>query len=205
MQFACNPLVYRQTAASRFSYFAGSWDELVAITERHFHTAVDVDGEEEGLRKKVTITGADCAGFFSGVAVVDENTVLEASCRKRLPDELPYIQHLAVNGKKEPALCVDIILYHRDRLTLEERTFPSPRIGFITTLPEVVEADWQIISVNCRATEEKEPLTPQAMARNDAARLGLPEGAGGTPATYTAEQYRRSIQYWSNRAMVKGS
>lgn len=199
MKFACNHFVFRQTEESRFSYFAGSWDALVAIAESNFHKAVDVDGESEGKRKKVTITGADCSGFFSGVAVLDESTVLEAFCRKRRDDELPYVQHLAVNGKKEPALCVDIILYHRDRLSESERNSAPPGAP-----PVLNDAEWQIISVNCRATLEEEPLTPMAMARNEAARLGLPEGAGGTPATYTAAQYRASILYWSTRAMVKG-
>ena len=62
-------------------------------------------------------------------------------------------------------------------------------------------AEWQIVSVNCRTTEAPEPPTPQAMMRNFFAKLGRPEGAGGSPMDYTAKQFAESIAYWSCRAM----
>lgn len=195
----CNPFVYRQTKDSRYSYFDGSWSELEALVKDHFPTAVKI--EAEGLRLKVTLPTTVCHRFFSAVCVLDEHSQLEAIFAARNEHEQPYLQHSVVNGVKTRAEHVDIILYHQSILTREEKSyFPEG-----ATEAVVVENEWQIISVNARATTEEEPPTPQAMARNEATRLGLPEGAGGTARAYTAEEYMRSILYWSGRAMAKGS
>jgi hypothetical protein len=57
------------------------------------------------------------------------------------------------------------------------------------------DSDWEIISINARATVDDEPLTPMAMARN------FLEFTGGTKAEYSAEEFAKSIVYWSNKAM----
>ena len=194
----CNPFVFRQTKFSRYSYFDGSWSELEALVKRHFSIAVKI--EPDGLRLKVTLPQEACRRFFSAVCLLDEHSQVQAIFAARSEGEQPYLQHSVVNGVKTRAEHVDIILYHRSILTLEEKSyFPDGASEAV-----IVENEWQIISVNARATAEEEPLTPQAMARNEAARLGLPEGAGGTTRAYTAEEYMRSILYWSRRAMAEG-
>lgn len=195
---ACNPFVFRQTEDSRYSYFAGSFDELVDLVEQYFFLAVNAS--PDGLRKKVTLPVEVCHRFFSSVCLLDEHSLLEAVFAARAPRELPFVQFSVVDGEKTEAKHVDIILYHESVLQPEEKVY-TPE-GAVE--PVVVENEWQIISINARGTVEEEPLTPQAMARNEAARLGLPEGIGGTPASYTPEQYMRSILYWSVRAMAKG-
>lgn len=196
---ACNPCVLRQTADSRFSYFAGSFDELVDLVEQYFFLAKNISGD--GLRKKVTLPVEECGRFFSGVCLLDEHSILETVFASRFPGEMPYKQTVVVDGEKTRAKFVDIILYHVSALKPHEKEhWPEGPTG-----PKVVvDNEWQIISINARSTEDEEPPTPEALARNDASRLGLPEGQGGTPAAPTADDYRRSILYWSGRAMSKG-
>jgi hypothetical protein len=197
---ACNPFVFRQTPESSFSYFAGSFDELVALVDRHFDKKKPADKPGSF---RITLEGDEAAGFFSSVVECDEDTILESTFARRkgaLPGELPCITVRAVTGKKTPAVVVDIVLYDRSVLTDEECTYTPP--GSDVTV--VVEAQWQIITINARATPGPEPTHPLTTARNDSARLGLPEGIGGTPANPTAEDYRVAILYWSRRAMFRG-
>lgn len=197
---ACNPFVIRQTPESSFSYFAGSFSELAALVDRHFDKRVPGDKPNS---VKIVLAGEDARGFFSAVVECDEETVLESFFARRRgarPNEQPAITTRAATGKKLPAVVVEIVLYNKAGLSVEDRTYPSQG----QEEPVVVEAEWQIITVNARTTPGAEPLHPLTMARNEAARLGEPEGAGGSPATYTAEEYREAILYWSRRVMFKG-
>ena len=166
-------LVRRQTQASRFSYFDGSWEELVALVEQHF------DRAQPGCRDGVVLVPVPVEGFCSGVVRITPETVLKATFAARREGEEPYVQVVAVGGEKLPAMAVDIVLYKRDVLGDEATT----------------DAEWEIVSINARPTEEPEPLTPTAMMRN---MLELP---GGTPATYTAQQFAEALRYWSQHAM----
>lgn len=197
---ACNPFVIRQTPESSFSYFAGSFEELVVLVDRHFDKRLPGDKPNS---VKIVLEGEDARGFFSAVVECDEETVLESFFARRRgaqPDEQPAITTRAVSGKKLPAAVVEIVLYNKAGLSAAERTYPAQG----QEDPVVVEAEWQIITVNARTTTGAEPLHPLTMARNEAARLALPEGKGGSPATYSADDYRTAILYWSRRAMFRG-
>lgn len=170
-----NPFVRRQTANSQFSYFAGTWSELEALVEAHSCNAIP------GYRDGVLRVPVPPQGFFSGVVQVTPETELAAKYEARRPGEQPFVQVVTLGGEKLPARAVEIILYRKDVLEADN----DPTSG----------AEWDIISINARPTLEEEPMTPMAMARN---MLGLP---GGTPATYTAEQFAHAIIYWSSRAM----
>jgi hypothetical protein len=171
-----NVFVLRQTAESRFSHYAGS--SLVPLVEENFSQA------KSGYRDGVLLVSVPPMDFYCGVVEVTPETTLQATFKARKEGEQPYIVVEAVDAKKLPAKVVEVVIYRRDTL-LEEG-------------PDAVstEADWEIVSINARPTEEEEPLTPMAMARNF---LELP---GGTKAEYTAEEFARSIEYWSRRAMV---
>lgn len=206
-----NPMVYRQTPESRFSHFesesgqaADAFPELLRLIAGHLATEPDTVEviDEDGLVVKVHLPESLVVGrFFSGVVKLEEGDTLRSFFAPRvraIEGEQPFIQTLVVGGKKSPAKRVEVIIYHRDALELDERTWIPP--GADATV-EVTE-DWQVVSVNARDTVEPEPPTPQAMARNMAAGLGLPEGIGGTERTYTAEDFMRAILYWSARAMA---
>jgi hypothetical protein len=221
-----NSFVFRQTAQSRFSHFepasgnpADTFAELEAVVAHQFSRAVWAESpdsldlangprliksREDGMVIKLVLAHADCKGFFSGVVRADESTVFKTVCSVRdraLPGERPYIHSVAVEGKKAAAVVVEIVLYHVSALSEEERTYTPEGAN----VPVVQDGEWQVISVNARDTFNPEPATPQAMARNMAAYLGLPEGVGGTPRLYTAEELMQSILYWSDRTMSSGS
>ena len=197
-----NNFVYRQTPESRFSHFDGTWEQLEALVAEAFaDKAARVTLRDDGKIVKVVLPADKCAGFFSGVVPVDAETELRSFYAVRdgaVEGEQPFVQTVAVGDCKTPACYVEVILYHRDALTPDERTWPatSAHAGLVQ------DGEWQVVSVNARATAEPEPPTPQAMARNMAARLGLPEGKGGTAREYTAEQFMESILYWSQRVMA---
>lgn len=221
-----NNFVHRQTALSRFSHFepasGNPRDTLIdldALVAYHFDKATwatdpaDLDltsgprlikDRADGKVIKLILAPEDCKGFFTGVVRADHETVFKTVCSVReraLPGERPFIHSVALNGKKTPAVYVEIILYHVSALSVEERTYTPEGADKAV----VQEAEWQVVSINARDTLAPEPPTPQAMARNMAAHLGLPEGVGGTARLYTAEEFVQSILYWSDRTMSSGS
>lgn len=177
MRVGISNFVRRQTPDSKFSHYAGTWEDLVSLVESQF------DSAKAGYRDGVVLVPVSPAGFFSGVVEVTPETPLRAEFSARREGEDSFLSIVALGGEKLPAAAVDVVLYRRDVL-LEEG-------------PDAVstQAEWEIISLNARPTEGPEPLTPMAMARNF---LELP---GGTKATHSAEEFARAIIYWSKRAM----
>ena len=170
-----NDFVRRQTADSKYSHFAGSFEDLAKLTEQHFAEA------NPGYRDGVILVPVPTDGFFSGVVEVTPETPLRATFTARRKGEDPYLMVEAIGGDKLPAQVVEVVLYRHDVLMAE---------GNAST-----EAEWEIVSLNARPTEGPEPQTPMAMARNF---LGLP---GGTKADYTAQDFAEAIVYWRKRAM----
>lgn len=170
-----NSIALRQTAESKFSHFAGSMEELAALVEVHFAEAMP------GYKDGVLLVPVPAEGFFSGVVEVTPETPLRAVFTARRKGEDAYLQVEAVGGDKLPAKVVEIVLYRHDVLAENNDA--------------TTDAEWEIVSLNARPTGEPEPVSPMAMARNF---LALP---GGTKADYSAEEFARSIVYWSKRAM----
>ena len=172
-----NSFVLRQTPESKFSHFAGSFEELAILVSENFGNAT------RGYREGVLLVSVSADNFFSGVIELTPEVELSASFAARRKGEMPYIQVVAVGGEKLPAKFVEVVLYAREVL-LEEG-------------PDAVSSncEFEIISINARPTEGPEPLTPVTMARNF---LGL---AGGTAGNFTAQQFAEAIIYWSTRAM----
>lgn len=209
--FALGGMVRRQTRTSKFSHYespcgseARDMDALDTFVQELMSTNPPrQNARPDGLVMRVEVPPHLCQGFFSGVVNVTEETTLLPSFGVRkggVEGELPFLSYLAAGSDKSPAGGVTIVFYHHDALTQEERTWRDEG-----SVEHEVTATWQVITVNARATQEPEPMPPQAMARNMAAALGIfPEGTGGTPCTYTAEEFVRSIHYWSRRAMCTG-
>ncbi len=179
-----NDFAKRHTPASRFSHFAGSTADLLALAAECLPHA------RPGNRDGVLTVPVPIAGFFSGVVIATDKMGLDAQWVRRAEGEDPYIEITAPDAKKGAATSANLIVYRRDLLA------PSGRAS--------TDCDWEIVSVNVRADRPglgggvagEEPPTPLSMARN---QLGRP---GGSPATYTAAEYAKAILYWSRRVMV---
>lgn len=178
--------VKRQTPQSRHSHFDGSWEELTRLVLAHWPLAT-VSPHNSGVRlvpMPTSVTGR----FYTGIVEVTPDMALKAEFEPRVPGEDAFIQVMACGQGKQPARRVEIILYSHETLA-KDGDAPPER-----------EADFYIVSVNGYASDEEEPMSPMTMARNF---LGL---KGGTqPETpYTAEEFARSILYWSRHARVDG-
>lgn len=168
--------VKRQKPQSKYSHYEGSWEELENLVEDNF------DKQQPGYRDGVVLVPVDPKGFWASTIQVTPSTALKATFGARQDGELPFVSVTAINGVKMPAKAVDVILYRRDVLMeTHEASNSTP---------------WEIISVNARATDEEEPMHPLTMARN---MLQLP---GGTKGEYTAEQFAKSIAYWSDKVLA---
>lgn len=171
---AMNSFAKRQTADSRFSHFGGTFEELCALIEANF------ENQEPGDRDGIILVTVPAEGFFSGVVQVTADTELLSSFEARRDDEAAFVQTVALDAQKMPAQHVQVVLFNQATLGDDAST----------------DADWEVISINARATEGEEPMTPMAMARNF---LGL---EGGTLTLYTADQFAEAIIYWSDKVMV---
>jgi hypothetical protein len=119
--------------------------------------------------------------FFSSTVPVTETTALKARFVPRVPGEAPFIQIGSPGASKSPARHVEIILYAHDTLAVDGDAPPTR------------EADYYIVSVNAYPSREPSPMSPMTMARN---YLGL-KGGTKPEVPYTAEDFARSIVYWS--------
>jgi hypothetical protein len=173
---AINPFVRRQTAASQFSHYEGSWEKLAELVEAH------LDQAKPGYMDGVKLVPVPADGFYAGVVALTAETPLQAVYAARREGEEPYVEIRASAAAKQPAAAVDIVIYSHDVLAAD---------GDASS-----DAPWEVISVNAKLTEGDEPLSPMAMARNF---LGLPGGSQG--AEYTAEDFAKAIVYWSQHAM----
>jgi len=171
-----NNFVRRQVKGSRFSYFYGSWQRLLNLcndTINETNTIKEQDG--------VVLLKVDPKDFYTGLVQVSELDNIVAKLIKRQENEASFI-NVTVLGAQQPAKFVEIVLYSYDRLRLNNE--------------QSTECDWEIICINAYPTSEASPMTPLTMARN---YLDL---EGGTKSVYTAEEFAKSIVYWSTHAMV---
>jgi hypothetical protein len=175
MQIGINAFVLRQTHGSKFSHFEGSAQQVANMAADFFHEA------KQGYRDGVMLVDVPAAGYFSGVVELTTETELRATFSARREGEKLYKSVEALGAPKLAAKHVELVLYRRDVL-LEDDDAST-------------ECEWELISINARPTEEPEPLTPRAMARN------FLEEKGGTKADYSAREFAESILYWSTRAM----
>lgn len=167
-----NPFTHRQTEASKFGHFEGTWEELEALTLEHFTSA------KPGYRDGVVLVPVPPERFWSSMVTVTSETELRTTFEARREGEEPFMQTVAVGtGGKSPAVAVDIVLYRHDVLAENDE--------------HSCDADWEIISVNPRVTEEEQPMDPVTMARN------FLQMAGGTKGKFSAEDFAKAIIFHS--------
>ena len=142
-----NAFAWRHTRRSPFSYYAGTWAEVLALVEKNF---------PQDAKGPVVTVNVPPEGFFSGVVELRLGMKLKVEYTSRQQGEVPAIQ-VRAKGKKIPARHVDIIIYSHEALGNEATTsYP-----------------WEIVSINARTTEKPEPMDPTTMARNF---FGMPGG-----------------------------
>ena len=182
---ACGLFVKRQTKESGHSHFDGTWEELENICSHLLNETHNKHLIIPGYKDGVILLNLDLIRhkFYSAIIDLNEESKLKASYAPRRDGEAPFIR-IGAKGKKQSAKHASVVLYRRD--VLEENN------------ERETEADWEIVCIKARTSEEEEPMDPYTMARNF---LHL---AGGTKGDFTAEQFAESIVYWNNHAMSAG-
>ncbi len=175
-----NEFVKRQTKESRFSYYDGPLTEVAALAESYLATGV------KGYRDGVLQVDVPPKNFYSGVVQLKPGDKLSGIYESRRQGEDPRKQVGAVNGEKIKAKAVNLILYRADVLAEgNDRT---------------TDCQWELISINARATDEPEPINVGALIANHF-------GADGGTATKLNDtefvnQLRFSFEYWKDKAML---
>lgn len=196
----CGEFVKRQTPDSGFSHFEGSWEELeYIVTDILSCQNSDVnrirpgykDGVESytsrirpGYKDGIILIDLDNLSgvrFYSAIVDLNKETKLNASYAPRRVDEAPFIR-LSAKGNKQVAKSASVVLYRADVLNENNE--------------RETDADWEIVAIKARTSDEEEPMDPYTMARNF---LHL---KGGTKGDFTAEQFAKSILYWNNHCMA---
>ena len=185
---ACGLFVRRQTKESGHSHFDGTWEELEEMAARTLQYGQQPSywinfpyKVHPGYKDGVVLVEVDPSKFYSGIVNLTEDTNLKASYAPRRPEEAPFIR-ISAKGKKQKAKHASVVLYRWDVLAENNE--------------RETDAEWEIVCIKARTSEEEEPMDPMTMARNF---LHL---AGGTKGYFTAEQFAQSIVYWNNHCMM---
>lgn len=177
----CSEFVKRQTEESGYSHFDGTWELLEALVQ--YTWDYFPQNIRPGYRDGVVLINLPPWKFYTSIIEVNEKTKLIASYAPRLVGEDSFIR-IAATGKKQPAKYVSIVLYRHDVLSEDN--------------DRSTDAEWEIIAIKARVSEQEEPMDPYTMARN------FLHMKGGTKGNFTAQQFAESIVYWSNHAMLRG-
>jgi hypothetical protein len=176
----------RHTKDSRYSYFDGSWEQLVQLVEANFSKA------KPGYRDGVVLVPVPANGFYSNTVQMSEGMELVGKYVPRRPGEKPYIQWTPSGAAKMPAKNVDIVLYRHDVLVEGDEAS--------------ADSEWEIISINASPWEmkegESEPMHPETLMRNYFIEAGGTEMKGVTPEQFV-ELLRKSREYWRNKMTMQ--
>lgn len=182
---ACGEFVKRQTPESGYSHFEGSWEDLETIVTYWFTEKPDqfFFPTTPGYKDGVVIQSIPADFFRSAVVELKEDSKLRANYAPRRLGEDPFIR-VSAKAKKQKAKYASVVLYRHDVLAENNE--------------RETNAEWEIVAIKARTSEEEEPMDPYTMARNF---LHL---KGGTKGDFTAEQFAKSIVYWNNHCMTTG-
>ncbi len=164
--------VKRQTPESRFTHYKGTWGELEDLTLKHF-----AQNKPSPSKIGVTLVPVPADGFFmKGPFTVDSQ--LEAKFAPRAEGEDPVLQ-IINHDEKIPCNFVDIVLYRHDVLAEDD--------------DRSTDAEWEIVSINGKQSNEEQPIPPVTMARN------FLHKKGGTQVNYTAKEFAESIWHYKGK------
>lgn len=182
---ACGEFVKRQTPESGYSHFDGPWEDLEHMASYHLKSFPYM--VHPGYRDGVVLVDVpvDHAGhrFFSAIVKLDKDMKLTTNYAPRRLGEASFIR-ISAKAKKQPAKYAQLVLYRHDVLAENNE--------------RETDAEWEIVCIKARVTDEEEPMDPYTMARNF---LHL---AGGTKGDFSAEDFAKSIVYWNNHCMTTG-
>jgi len=186
MEVGVNNFVRRQVEGSGKTYSKELSFEFFA---RHAKEKLHKDDFKDGYRDGVRIIKLDdnyIKKVFCPYVRITNKTKLKANQVSRRPSEEPYIQVRALNGTPLEAGSVSLILYRHDVLAENSEN--------------TTDADWELISINALPKGvETMPIGPVTMMRNQL------ELEGGTKATYTSEEWAKSVQFWQKYAAIEPS
>ena len=175
-----NKFVRRQTAASAFSHWTISDDELLARIHAGMPSA------KPGYRDGVILVPVDPNGFFSGLVRLKEGDKLIGEFKARRPGEEPRKQTYAMNAEKIPAKSVYIVLYNHAVLAEGKEN--------------ETDADYEIVSVNASPEVEETPITSSTLIAN---HYNL---SGGTSTKMSDAEFvvalGKSIEFWKDKALA---
>lgn len=195
-RLAFSDFVRRQTQASGFSHAELPDEEVIRRTLAHWEdaqpsyrkfdpeTGVDAKGLKFGGVMTVSVKPE---GFFSGVCKLEDGDRLEGVYEPRRAGEEPRKRTWAVGKSKLPAKAVDIVLYHADVLAEDDPNY-------------VPKAEWEIISINARATEGEAPIPVGALMHNHFGSTGG-TNTGLSDSEFVAK-LRESFLYWNDKSSV---
>jgi hypothetical protein len=179
---ACGEFVKRQTPESGYSHFEGTWEELEELAEKEFGSYLGTN-LKPGYRDGVVLMDLPADRFRSAIVELDKESKLTANYAPRRLGEDAFIR-ISAKAKKQSAKHASVVLYRHDVLAENNE--------------RETEAEWEIVAIKARVTEEEEPMDPYTMARNF---LHL---KGGTKGDFTSQQFAESILYWNNHCMTTG-
>ncbi len=166
-------------------------NELVELVKKCWANRIPGGGETDVSRKVLVPIDLSLAPDLFYCAPTMELKVgmpVRAEVVVRQEGEDPYVQTsisledaLKWGFKHRPAFAVDIVCYSAEALLEND--------GKRST-----DCDWEIVTILC-TDGEREPMPPLTMARNF---LELP---GGTKGVYSAEEFARSIYFYSQKGV----
>ncbi|KKL85601.1 hypothetical protein LCGC14_1953130 [marine sediment metagenome] len=147
---AINDFVRRQTTNSQYTDYNGTWEELRQLVEKSFK-----HGEpREGYRYGVCLIEVCANGFYTYNDFPRFEGMKLSACYEKTAGrehEPPQIK-VKIEEDKIPCSFVDIVLYRHDVLAENNEN--------------TTDAEWEIISINGRLSEEPLPMEPLTIVRN---------------------------------------
>ena len=185
MQIVVNDFVMRQHGDSRFSYFQGTWSQLVKLVEENWEKA------KPGYRTGVILVPVPAAGpwgsFYSSIVQLEEGDALTGQFVRRREGEAPRKTLTTTSRVKLPATSVDIVVYSSKTLAEGGDNHLPPK-----------EGNWEIISINASPLKGEAPIHPMVLMHN---HFGSSGGtATGLNDTDFVDILRHSFHFWRDNA-----
>lgn len=183
---ATGKFVRRQTPESGYSHCVKSWEwveDVTAFVLEGFQNGFDDGAVHSGYKEGVLLVDLPAEYFYSAIVDLKEDTKLTANYAPRRAEEAAFVR-VSAKAKKQPAKYASVVLYSHAVL-MENNEADT-------------DAEWEIVAIKARVSEEEEPMDPYTMARN------FLQMKGGTKGDFTAEQFAKSIVYWNSHCMTTG-
>lgn len=162
------------------SYFGGSWEELEALTMKHF---ADNEPGFGSVDNDVVLVNVPAENFYTSITSItpeNEHLVEERVTERQEGEELVVLK--VISGVKPPAKFVQIVCYRADTLAQDN--------------DRSSDAEWEIVSVNAQ-DEKYVPMHPTTMLRN------ANHEQGGTYREYSEQEWADAYAYWATHAYVE--